>query len=836
MTTKVILLIILLFSHFINAFAQPVDYYDGTEGLAGEELKNKLHSIIRGHTSYTYSEVKEILRELDEDPENPENVILIYSRRSISKNDFASNNQPDFWNREHVWPKSHGFPEQSDTAYTDVHHLRPCDASVNTSKSDKDLGFVNLVSANEEGEAQDTFTDSDLWEPSDEVKGDVARMIFYMATRYNSSILDLEVVNAITSSQNPELGILDDLLLWHHIDTVSDQEITRNEGVYAYQGNRNPFIDNPEWVAKIWGTNTGPMVRVRQKQFDGNFGKVPFGQSKIESYFLKSYNLSEDLVVTIDKPFSVSINNVDFVDSLVITAENRILDQQIFVKVEPEVADGLSYSQNIVHSSAGAELNLFPVSFVEGNLDMVSIESARNLGSGETVFVTGVVIGGPNNSAQNRTIHDGTAGVVVTSSDDENQSGLLNIGDSVNVTGTLIEDNGLLQIAEPPITIELIANNSMIPEPQSVNILQIDESYESELIRFENVRFTETGIFAGGESGPDYFITNGTNTFRMKLGLSSHPLVSTEIPRGKVNVTGYISQDASSYIIYPRGTDDIEVIQPISIDDARSLELGSEVFVTGVIIAGENNSISNRILYDGTAGIVVRGLDDGNESSNLVYGDSVSVSGTLSDFNGTLQISESPVTIDLIKQGVSLEDVQELSSIDLVWEDYESEVVRLPALKFKETDVFKEATNYTLTDGIDEVGFRLGIKDHPLVGTTIPTNDVQITGFVSEINGSYFIQPRSIEDLMVLQVTNSKKLPADNFEVYPIPSGNLLNIKLPFFTNWDCQLISVTGQLMKRQNGSFSNCKLTLENIPDGTYLLQVKSDSTSNVFRVIIK
>ena len=89
-----------------------------------------------------------------------------------------------------------------------------------------------------------------------EVKGDVARMIFYMAVAYDDAELDLEVVNDPDEDKDlklPVYGDIDDLLRWHLEDPVSEKEIMRNQVIYTYQGNRNPFIDKPELVSMIWG-------------------------------------------------------------------------------------------------------------------------------------------------------------------------------------------------------------------------------------------------------------------------------------------------------------------------------------------------------------------------------------------------------------------------------------------------------------------------------------------------------------------------------------------------------------------------------------------------------
>ncbi len=248
--------ILLLFQlHFLQA--QPAGYYDSAAGKTGESLKTALHSIINGHTRFPYTssstDVWDILKNIDEDPANPENVILVYTGRSQDKdlNSSVNSSNPDYWNREHTWPKSHGFPNESDTAYTDVHHLRPEDASVNSSRSDKDFGNGGVAHS----EATECNYTSTTWEVRDEMKGDIARSMFYMTTRYESAAdYDLELRELIPTS-GPALGILSDLLQWHQNDPLSATETARNEKIYTqYQHNRNPFIDHPEWVAEIWGS------------------------------------------------------------------------------------------------------------------------------------------------------------------------------------------------------------------------------------------------------------------------------------------------------------------------------------------------------------------------------------------------------------------------------------------------------------------------------------------------------------------------------------------------------------------------------------------------------
>lgn len=227
----------------------PGSYYDSATGKTGEALKTALHNIIDDHTEISYSAVWEALKETDEDPNNTNNVILLYTGRSQSKSTNGGN--PDQWNREHVWAKSHGDFGTSMGPGTDLHHLRPTDVSVNGARGNKD--FDNGGSP--QGEAPDTYTDNDSWEPRDEVKGDVARMIFYMDVRYegDSGELDLEVNDRVSNGSAPYHGKRSTLIEWHNLDPVDDLERQRNDIIYHdYQHNRNPFIDHPEWVEEIW--------------------------------------------------------------------------------------------------------------------------------------------------------------------------------------------------------------------------------------------------------------------------------------------------------------------------------------------------------------------------------------------------------------------------------------------------------------------------------------------------------------------------------------------------------------------------------------------------------
>lgn len=254
----------------------PDGYYSAASGKTGEALKTALHDIIKNHVEYPYTgnstDTWDILKEADHDPFNTENVILIYTARSVNAAQEYNNAQG--WSREHVWAKSRGDFGTSTGTGTDAHNLKPCDISVNSVRSNRNFAAsVNPV--DDEGVFTGCYVGNDFtFEPGDEVKGDVARIIFYMATRYEGSNgePDLELTENLLSSddKSPYHGVLSELLNWNESDPVDDFEENRNNVIYSYQQNRNPFIDHPEWINAIWGTSTSLQGKSILESLNGN--------------------------------------------------------------------------------------------------------------------------------------------------------------------------------------------------------------------------------------------------------------------------------------------------------------------------------------------------------------------------------------------------------------------------------------------------------------------------------------------------------------------------------------------------------------------------------------
>ncbi|MCD6329114.1 MAG: endonuclease, partial [Candidatus Cloacimonetes bacterium] len=360
---------ILLFCQLLYGFT-PIstdEYYKEVIGYNDQKLKAALHALIKDHVMYPYFSdstvaTKDIMIEADVDPENPDNIILFYSGRSQNKEyqDHGDNFNyieeygiplEDAWNREHIWAKSHGFPNMSDTAYTDVHHLRPADRSMNGARGNRDFDWGGYALEEVDG----IFYDYDSWEPPDRVKGDVARMMFYMVVRYegDNNTYDLELLDK-TGTYGPKFGKLSTLLQWHLLDPVDRREQHRNEVIYSYQHNRNPFIDHPEFVEKIWGD---PVIEPILNFSDPiiGFGNQVIGQfSEPQKFVASGYNLNKDVDISVSPPFYIA-DNIDGAPKaeLLFHPQEGFLNQEIFIYFQPDMK--FVYEDTLFIVSDGAE-------------------------------------------------------------------------------------------------------------------------------------------------------------------------------------------------------------------------------------------------------------------------------------------------------------------------------------------------------------------------------------------------------------------------------------------------------------------------------------------------
>lgn len=258
----------------ISALAQvPPGYYNNATGT-GAALKTQLKAIItNGHQDHGYGGLWTGYQTTDRDYyyENDGTILDIYSERptaadpynfTYSTNQCGSyGNEGDCYNREHIVPQS--LFNEASPMKNDIHFIRATDGKVNGMRSNYPFGKVGTASftslnGSKLGNSVSAGYGGTVFEPIDEFKGDVARMIFYFVTRYETQLSGFSSGDMLGGSAYPGLQTweLNQLLAWHNLDPVSPAEIGRNNASYTYQGNRNPYIDNPNYVNLVWGTPT----------------------------------------------------------------------------------------------------------------------------------------------------------------------------------------------------------------------------------------------------------------------------------------------------------------------------------------------------------------------------------------------------------------------------------------------------------------------------------------------------------------------------------------------------------------------------------------------------
>lgn len=249
-----------------QVLGSPQDYYAGLDELPASSFRLALHQRISQSTKLNYNQIFSLLRETDLDPDDTNQLKMFYSGRSLpllATGSGESSALGEEWNREHVWPKSHGFPRGNMPAYSDLHNLRACETSLNRLRGELEFGESDRAAEVPGSGGNGLDPKLKLWLPRPEVRGDIARILFYMDLRYEGDKA-LEPNLKLVEQQPPGLrhgmdaegqgylGQLSTLLRWHQEDPVDAGEQRRNTLVEKLQGNRNPFVDHPEWVRRIY--------------------------------------------------------------------------------------------------------------------------------------------------------------------------------------------------------------------------------------------------------------------------------------------------------------------------------------------------------------------------------------------------------------------------------------------------------------------------------------------------------------------------------------------------------------------------------------------------------
>jgi endonuclease I len=251
------------------------EYYLQVNKENSAALRASLHDLIDDHVKHGYTsdnrDVWDIMNAADEDPTDPSKIIAIYKNESYTKIPGGTG----VYNREHTWPKSYGFggdDEPCKVPYTDCHHLMASNAVYNSSRNNlffddctgnctSDPALFNAANGAGGTPEDVNLRDGDSYQVWPHRRGDIARAMFYMDVRYEGGnhgftgcdepdlvLTDNASLIQVTDQSPAYMGLLTTLLAWHEQDPVDDDERLRNETVYLYQGNRNPFVDHPEYI------------------------------------------------------------------------------------------------------------------------------------------------------------------------------------------------------------------------------------------------------------------------------------------------------------------------------------------------------------------------------------------------------------------------------------------------------------------------------------------------------------------------------------------------------------------------------------------------------------
>ena len=596
--------------------AQPSGYYNGTEGKNGSELKTVLNDIISGHIDFSYSQAKYLINYSDADPLNENNVILFYTQRSQDADTYTPTGENSI-NREHVWAKSHGGFADIRPMDGDAFNLRPADASVNQLRSN--LDFDEVAGGTEVAEAPGTFYTTSRWEPSDAVKGQVARIIFYMATRYegNNNELDLEAVDAVDTYPAAEHGKLSTLLQWNRDFPPTDFERRRNERIHESQMNRNPFIDNPEFADLIWNSNPAPEITIGEMAMSPLYpliGETVEISVKITStltltgvslFWGDSYN-SESHEILMSSSGDVYSGNMDLTGF----TENEYLYYKVVA------ADGTN--ESVVYGSyripkniSGGQLTTIPAIQGTGSTSPLSSQA---------VITSGILVANLDNSFYIQSSESQYSGMCIYGA---NQRG--RIGDSIIVAGTVTEYQGLTEIGNITYVYNYPGRNI---EPLELAVSQVGEEHEGMLITIRNASFAQGGTTIP-DGGISYTFSDGTGSMPIYVRYGAR-LVGYELPSGTVNITGVLSQYGTEYQILVRDMNDFAsgddtdppYIVAINVNDAswlmvdfnERLDATTSQLITNYTI-NNNITVLGAYLYENThVSLNISGMESGTHS------------------------------------------------------------------------------------------------------------------------------------------------------------------------------------------------------------------------------
>ncbi|KRB57966.1 endonuclease [Flavobacterium sp. Root186] len=389
--------LLLLFLTTIGFAQIPSGYYNTATGT-GYTLKTQLYNIIKGHTDNGYAGLYTTYQTSDVDNfyENDGTVLDMYSENPSGTDPYNYSTgstqrcgnysvEGDCYNREHIIPQS-VFNEQSPMV-ADAHFITPTDGKVNGIRSNYPHGTVSAATYTSQnggklGSSSVSGYSGTVFEPINAFKGDIARMYFYFATRYENTVAGYSYAMFDGSSNKVfTTAFLNILLAWHTQDPVSAREIARNNAIYARQNNRNPYIDHPEYVNQIWGGT--PSGDTQAPTTPTSLAST----SKTSTSITLAWTASTDNVavtgydVYANSVFKTTVSGV----TATITGLTASTAYSIYVKAK-DAAGNASSSSNTISvttnsSGTGTATDLLFSEYIEGSGNNKALEIANNTGS-----------------------------------------------------------------------------------------------------------------------------------------------------------------------------------------------------------------------------------------------------------------------------------------------------------------------------------------------------------------------------------------------------------------------------------------------------------------------
>ncbi len=408
---KKITLLSLLQIFVLGLFAQiPAGYYDSANGKTGYELKTAAYNIIKNHNDRGYSALwtlyasSDILTPSATNSGKATNIIWdMYSNNPNGTNPYeyvvgsdqnggSSSGEGDNYNREHSFPKS--WFGKASPMVNDGFHIVPTDTKVNSKRGNLPYSEVNATWTSQNGSKVGSSTvdgfSGTAFEPIDEFKGDFARIYFYMATRYEDRIGSWSSVVLDGSSDKVFVDWQLELLKkWAAQDPISNKEIVRNNAIYDFQGNRNPFVDNPSWVTEIWGSASGNFFQ---------FSSTPITSAIVDVEYLYNIVASDvnnpDATITITAetlPTWLTFTNIENGKAKL---EGTPLTSDIgehFVNLKAVQGDETIYQEFTITVGDGTDFKFNSEPVVNGEVDseyIYNVEALDNNNPTDVVVIT----------------------------------------------------------------------------------------------------------------------------------------------------------------------------------------------------------------------------------------------------------------------------------------------------------------------------------------------------------------------------------------------------------------------------------------------------------------